>query len=160
MRLRRVLQVVVVSGTLVSPLAAFAASVTTSPLGLAAPALRLVVLIALAIVLVGAGLYSLRRRSAAALAGFALVAGLSVLAGLGYANPPGVVIDDGDCHRQSVHVYSDGGSTLTSLCPGPIKIDALDCDGVPPLCVALVDCTVGQILANGESCNLPACRKP
>lgn len=159
MRLRRSLQAAVVSAALVSPLPAFAVfmgSVTTAPVGQPAPALAMPLLIALAIALIGLGAYSLRTRSAGAVAGFALVTGLSLLAGLGYANG-GIVVQGADCNTQTTLSYpSLYGETLTSLCPNSIRIVAIDpgCENSDP---PVSHCTVGQILTNGQECVLPSC---
>jgi len=159
MRLRRVLQVAVASAALVSPLAAFAGTVTTAPVVHPAPALAMPLLVALGIGLIGLGAYRLRTRSAGAVTGFALVAGLSLLAGLSYAEG-GVVVQGSDCNTRTTQSYvSSHARTLTSLCPNPIQIVAIDPCKVemdvlgdpPPLCA------VGQILTNGEVCTLQAC---
>jgi len=159
MRLRRLLQVAVVSTALVSPLVAFAATVTTAPLGQQAPALTMPLLVALALALIGIGAYSLRTRSVGVVAGLALVAGLSVLAGLCYANG-GIFVQGPQCDVQTTQSYPNiEGETLTSLCPNQIQIVALECNdmhgsqaAVPPS-----SCTVGQTLSNGQVCTLPAC---
>ena len=159
MRLRRVLQIAVVSAALVSPLAAFAetsGSVTTSPLGPAAPALAMPMLIALAMALIGLGAYRLRSRSTGAAAGFALVAALGLLAGLAYADGT-IIVQGTECNMETTQPYlSSAVQTLVSLCPNPIRIVAIDpgC-GTPDPPVS--HCTVGQILSNGEDCVLPSC---
>ena len=163
MRLRRSLQVALAAAALVSPLTAFAqvvGSVTTDPAAQPAPALAMPMLVALAIALIGFGAYSLRARSARTVAGFALVAGLSLLAGLSYANGS-VVIEGADCNTRTIHTYpSSSAETLTSLCPNPIRIVAIDpCNSAPAVAFGdpLPSCTVGQTLTNGEACNLPGC---
>ena len=163
MRLRRLLQVAVVSAALVSPLAAFAqtmGSVTTAPVGHLAPALAIPMLVALGIALIGFGAYGLRTRSAGAVTGVALVAGLSLLVGLSYATA-GVVIQGADCNTRTMHSYDSVPATtpLTSLCPNPIQIVAIDACGteLELLSDPLPLCTVGQILTNGEVCSLPGC---
>jgi len=166
MRLRRSLQVAAAAAALLAPLAAFAqlpttGSVTTAPLGSPAPALALPMLVALAIALIALGAYRIRTRSAGAMAAVALVAGLSLLASLGYANGE-VVIQGADCNTRTMHPYDStlGTTQLTSLCPKPIQIVEIDaCDSTewevlgdpPPFC------TVGMILTNGEVCILPGC---
>ena len=117
MKLRRTLQVAVAVAALVSPLAAFAeptGSVTTAPVVQQAPALALPVLVALAIALIGVGTYCLRTRSAGAVAGFALVVGLSVLAALSYATI-GVLIQGADCDMQTIAVETDYRAVTPSL---------------------------------------------
>ena len=159
MRLRRVLQVAVVLAALVSPLAAFAltmGSVTTAPLGSAAPALAMPMLIALAMALIGFGAYRLRRRSAEAVARFALVAVLGLLAGLAYADGT-ITIQGTDCNMETTQPYlSSAVQTLVSLCPNPIRIVAIDpgCETPDP---PVSHCTVGQSLSNGQDCILPSC---
>jgi len=163
MRLRRSLQVAAFSAVLVSPLAAFAGTVTTAPLAQPAPALAMPLLVALAITLIGLGAYRIRIRPAGMVAVGALVAGLSVLAGLGHATLiADPVIGDGACNTQTVSLYDPAGATLTSNCPNPIKIVAIDpCDSGGPtdaLCDPLPSiCTVNQILTNGQECELPPC---
>jgi len=158
-RLRRLLQVAAVSAALVSPLGAFAAtqgSVTTSPLGAAAPALVMPMLIALAMALIGLGAYRLYSRSAGTAAMLALVAGLGLLAGLAYADGT-VMVQDTNCNMETTQPYlSSAVQTLVSLCPNPIRIVAIDpgC-GMPDPPVS--HCTVGQILSNGQNCILPSC---
>jgi hypothetical protein len=163
MKLRRSLQAAVVSAALVSPLAAIAqvtGSVTTDPATLPAPVLAMSTLIVLTIALIGLGAYSLRARSAGGMAGFALVAGLSLLAGLSYANGS-VVIEGADCNMRTIHTYpSNFSEALTSLCPNPIRIVAIDpCASGDSLVSGdpLPLCTVGEILNNGEACRLPGC---
>jgi len=159
MRLRRLVQVAVVSAALVSPLVAFAltsGSVTTSPLGPAAPALAMPMLIALATALIGLGAYRLRSRSAGAAARFALVAALGLLAGLAYADGT-VIVQGTDCNMKTTQPYlSSAVQTLVSLCPNPIRIVAIDpgCGTPDP---PASPCTVGQILSNGQNCVLPFC---
>jgi hypothetical protein len=159
MRLRRFLQVTVAAVALVSPLGALAASVTTDPVTQPAPALTMVMLIVLMIALTGVGMYGIRNRSGGALAGVALVAGLGLLAGLGYAGVMGIVIENGDCNHRSVHVYTVEDATLTSHCPNPIRIEAIDCNVAPTdlACIAGPVCAVDQILQNGDYCFLPLC---
>ena len=163
MRLRRLLQVDVVSAALVSPLAAFAqtmGSVTTAPVGHLAPALAIPMLVALGIGLIGLGAYSVRTRSAEAVTGFALVAGLSLLASLSYATG-GVVVQGADCNTRTMQSYDStlGTTSLTSLCPNQIQIVAIDACNVDTdvLGDPLPVCTVGKILNNGEACILPGC---
>lgn len=166
MKLGRSLPVAVASAALVSPLAVFAqpttmGSVTTAPIGHAAPALAIPMLVALAIALIGLGAYRICTRSAGAVTGFALVAGLTLLAGLGYAID-GVVIQGADCYAQTMHSYDStlGTTSLTSLCPNAIQIVAIDaCASIEPnvLSDPLPFCRVGTVLTNGQACILPGC---
>jgi len=136
-------------------------SVTTAPIGQPAPTLALPMLVALAIALIGLGVYRMRTRSAGVLVGFVLVAALSVLAGLTYAGVSGVVIKGDDCNVRTAHTYDNENPTLTSLCPNAIQIVEIDpCSGTPsdvPGAAALPSCTVGQTLLNGDTCRLPIC---
>jgi len=146
---------------MVSPLAAFAqpvsGSVTTDPVGQSAPALALPMLVVLAVGLIGLGAYTLRTRSAGAVAGFALVAGLSVLAGLGYATDGSVVIQGAECNTQTVSPYpSVCGDTLTSGCSNRIRIVAIE-PGCESPTIPSSPCTVGQVLTDGQQCYLPYC---
>ncbi len=162
---RRLLQFAVAAATLVSPLAAWAqiaGSVTTAPVGQPAPALAMPMLVVLAIALVGLGFHQLRTHGASRAAGFALVVGLSLLAGLSYAGFSGaVVIEGGDCTTQTTHSYDPNGATLTSLCPNLIQIIAIDapCDGGGQIAqgAAVTTCIVGETLANGQVCTLEGC---
>ena len=155
MRVRRTLQVAVAVAALVSPLAAFAeptGSVTTAPVVQQAPALALPVLVALAIALIGVGTYCIRTRSAGAVAGFALVVGLSVLAALSYATI-GVLIQGADCDMQTMHTFT-GGSPLASACANPIRIVAITCESTDVVAPNRELCFVDEILLNGQSCAL------
>ena len=161
MRFRRLVPVAVAAATLVSPLAAFAASVTTDPIGQAAPALTTPMLGVLAIVLIGLGIYRIRTHATGTLTGLALLIGLSLLAGVSYATI-GVVVKDAQCTMRTTQTYSDGGSTLTSLCPNPIEIVAIVCKTpIEPDVVGdiptLPTCTVGEILATNDACRLLGC---
>lgn len=159
MKSGRWLQAVVASGALISPLAAFADTVTTVPFIQAAPALTMPMLVAVAVVLLGVGAYCTRTRAGRAVAGLALVAGLSLLASRSYAPLPVVTVEGADCGRVTTQSYSNFSETLlTSLCTNRIKIVAIESDCIhgealvtPPLCA------VGQVLSNGDSCTLPSC---
>lgn len=139
-------------------------SVTTDPVGYPAPTLGMALLVALAIALIAVGVYSIRARSAGVVAGFALIAGLSLLAALTYAINGGIVIQGADCNVQTTHAYPNSpGETLTSLCPNQIQIVAITspCVGGMAPAVPLVPpappCFVGEILSNGQICQLPIC---
>src|SRR5512140_2447482 len=91
MTLRRSLPVTAALATLVAPLAAFAqfaGSVTTDPVGQPAPTLGMPLIFLLAVALAGVAGYSLRRGVATPVVALVLVAGVTVLAGLGYAGAP------------------------------------------------------------------------
>lgn len=166
MRIHRSLLVAGALAALVSPMAAFAQTVTTDPLAQAAPALSFPLLVVAAMALIGLGVYSTRTRAGRGIVGFTLVAGLSLITGVIYANS-GVIIDGAECKKETVSPYDSSALdvTLTSLCPNRIKIVAIDPDCgmlITPqsYCVGVQlqpPCTVGQILANGDTCTLPSC---
>jgi Pretoxin HINT domain len=168
MMLRRLLNAVVTLATLVAPLAAVAqlvptGSVTTAPLGAAAPAMGMPLLALLAVVLAGGGAYLLRRAARGAIAKVGFVAALTALAGLGYAFIPSgitITIDGAECGMQTVHPFNPlNENTLVSHCPNRIQIISIqgsctfDPSGPGP-------CSVGQVLADGDSCMLPTCTQP
>jgi len=163
MTLRGSLQVAVVSATLGTPLAAFAATVTTAPIPRPVPALALPLLVGLALALIGLGAYRIGTRSAGKVAGVAMVAALGVLAGLSYATLIGdAVIRFDACNVQTVTPYNPEGAKLISECPNPIKIVAIDpCGGMASMDVSCspmaLPCMVNQILTNGQFCQLPSC---
>lgn len=159
MRLHRLLQAAVVSAALAWSQAAVAeviGSVTTSPFGLAAPALGTPMLIAAAIALLGLGAYLLRTRAARTTAGLALAVGLGLLATLAYADGT-VTVKGSDCNKETTQPYlSSAVQSLINNCPNPIRIVAIEpgCgDPDPPP----VHCTVGLVLNADEECILPSC---
>jgi len=134
--------------------AEFFGTVTTAPVSVAgAPAMGMPMLAVLAVVLAVGGGYMLRRTRGGAIAKVALIAALTALAGLTYATD-GVVIEGADCGMQTVHQFVPL-HTLLSNCTNPIRIIdiQLDCQALDPP----GDCTVGQVLTNGDSCTLPHC---
>ena len=164
MKPRRVLQVVVAVGTLVGPLAVVAhadlfGTVTTAPVGMPAPAMGMPLLVLLAVLLAGAGAYLLRRTGGGVIAKVAVVAALAALAGLAYANGGmGTIytVAGPDCGIAKTFTFDPlGPNELLSNCPNPIRIIAiqLDCNAPDPP----GECTVGQVLSNGQFCTLPEC---
>jgi hypothetical protein len=159
MRSRRLFQVIVGLATLMGPLAAvahaeFSGTVTTAPY-LGAPAMGMPLLALLAVLLAGFGAYLLRRRRCGVVAKVALAAALTALAGLAYATD-GVTIEGADCGMRTVHPFIPVGvHILTSNCPNAIQILSItvNCDDPNPS----TPCTVGQVLTQGQRCNLPAC---
>lgn len=160
MRLHRSLQAAVAAATLAAPLAAFAqvvGSVTTAPLGHPAPTLAMPMLVVLATALIGLGVYSMRTRHAGVVAGFVLVAGVTLLAGLGYADS-GVLVEGGNCDKLTPQTYFSNNENLTSLCPAPIQIVALGCMEAPKdVLNPPIPCSVGLILTTNQICRLPNC---
>ncbi len=155
---------------LVAPLAALAqgptGTVTTDP-ARQAPALAMPLLVVFVIAIAGFAMYRLRRPAAGPIVGLMLVVAVAVLAGLGYARPPGVTISGGECARETFSMFEAfGPAELMSQCPNPIQIVAIDlsCGGPfapgsapsPPV----PECAVGQILSNGDICDLPVCGSP
>ena len=119
-------------------------------------------LLVLAIALISFGAYRMRTRSAGAVTGIALLAGLSLLAGFCYASGSVLDIEGASCNNEVKHRYDAGGATLASLCPNPITIVAIDpCNGSGPTdvtCDPLPSlCKVNQTLTNGQECELPPC---
>jgi apolipoprotein N-acyltransferase len=165
MRSRRVLQVVSAVATLAAPLAAVAqplapGSVTTAPVGAAAPVMGMTLLALLTLGLAGVGAYLLRRTSGDVIAKVVFVVALTTLAGIGYAVVPmGVTytVAGAQCKMQTVQVFdASAENTLESHCPNLIRIVDIHvepCRVVDPL----GPCSIGQVLANNESCTLPLC---
>lgn len=141
-------------------------SVTTDPVHLA-PTLGLPLIFLLAVALAAVAVYRLRPAAAGPIAGFVLVAGLTVLAGLGYAVIPTITISGADCTKQTISVFDPNGpaTTLRSNCPNPIKIVDItsSCDTRDIVfnsqtgTTTLASCEIGQTLANGDACSLPNC---
>jgi hypothetical protein len=130
-------------------------TVTTAPYRVAAPAIGMPLLAVLAVMLVGIGTYVLRRTRGRAVAMVALGAALTALAGLTYAID-GVIIEGADCGMVTVHQFSlIGVHTLTSACPNAIQILSIEFDCADP--PGPSPCTEGQVLTQGQSCDLPEC---
>jgi hypothetical protein len=175
MRHWRAIDVAAGVGLLVAPLAALAqpetGAVTTSPLPQQAPALGMPLLAILAVALTAITVYRLRRAAAGRIVGLGLVAAMTVLAGIGYAVMQTITITGADCAKQTVSPFFplEGETLLTSECPNLIRIvDIQDsCDGsvVSPNAETgmgsaandVAECSIGQILANGNTCALPGC---
>ncbi len=98
----------------------------------------------------------------------ALVAAIVACAGFVYAIPSNIVVQGADCNKVTTQNYDgDNGGSLTSHCPGPIQITALDacgnaqvaCDQTAPdvAFVPVPACYVGLILNNNGACELPNC---
>ena len=163
---RRLLQVVVAMVTLVGPLAAVAhaavsGSVTTAPVGVAAPAIGMPLLALLTVLLAGGGAYLLRRKAGGAIAKVVFVAALTALAGLAYAFPPGpnlIPVAGAQCGMQTVQTFNPLiENTLVSNCPNAIQILSIqaNCEDPP----GPGPCSEGQVLNNGQSCTLPVCEQ-
>ncbi len=150
--------------TLVAPLAALAqgptGTVTTDPAH-QAPALGMPLLVVLVIAIAGFAMYRLRRPAVRPIVGLILFAGVAMLAGLGYAGFVGVTISGGECTQRTVSPFEAVISAeLMSQCPNPIQIVAIDlsCPGpFAPTPPNVPDCSIGQVLFNGDKCSLPAC---
>jgi hypothetical protein len=167
--LRRLLPVSATLAMLVAPLAAMAqvtGSVTTDPVRLA-PTLGLPLIFLLAVVLAGIAVSRLRRTAAGPIARVVLIAGVTVLAGLGYAGVTPITISGADCTKQTVHAFDPSGSpmTLMSECQNPITIVDITTScrkgpifpNAPTGTTTLSACEIGQTLANGDDCRLPTC---
>ncbi|MBP1684031.1 MAG: hypothetical protein H6Q33_174 [Deltaproteobacteria bacterium] len=158
---RRLLQIVGGLATLVGPLATvayaeFIGTVTTAPY-VPAPAMSIPMMVLLGVMLAGGGAHLLRRTRAGAVGKVALVAALTALAGLAYANGNTITIKDADCGKQTVSPFDPGAPQyLQSNCPNPIRIISIEftCEDPP----SLNPCTEGQVLNNGDICALPECR--
>ncbi len=162
MKLHRVFPAVALA-TLMTPLASVAqpvtGSVTTSPLG-AVPVMGVRVLALLVLMLAGLGAYFLRRAGRGTVAKVACVLVLTALAGLAYAAIPAgltFTVEGPQCTMQTVQVFDPNElNTLVSHCPNPIAIVSIQ---VPP-CMTVDPpgpCSVGQVLADNDSCTLPLC---
>jgi hypothetical protein len=170
MMLRRSLPVTAALATLVAPFAALAqatGSVTTDPVRLA-PALGLPLIVLLAVLLAGVAVFRLRRATAGPIARIALIATVTVLAGVGYATLTTITISGVDCTKQTVHLYDPTGSPVTLMndCVTPITIDDITTSCIagpispssPTEPTRLPPCEVGQTLPSGADCSLPNCR--
>jgi hypothetical protein len=173
---RRSIQIAAGLGTLVAPLATWAQAttsgfVTTGPLRAPAPALGMPLIVMLAVALAGVAMYRLRRTVGGLVVGFVLVA-VTVLAGLGYAIMPPlpITISGADCMKATVNVFdpSTEPTTLMSACPNPIQIVDIQISCGRDVFLnsetntsGAIDmfplCKKGQILANGDACDLPTC---
>lgn len=173
---RRLIQIAAGLGTLVAPLAVWAqvttsGSVTTGPLRAPAPAFGMPLIVMLAVALGGVALYRLRRTVGAPLVG--LIVAATVLAGLGYAMlpPQPITISGADCTKVTVNGFDPSAepTTLMSACPNPIEILDIQFSCAPPDVFPNSDtnasgavdmlplCKKGQVLANGDACELPTC---
>jgi apolipoprotein N-acyltransferase len=162
---RRLLQIIVALETLIGPLAAVAqplspGSVTTAPVSAPAPAMGMTLLALLVVVLGGGGAYFLRRTSGDVMAKLVFVVALTTVAGIGYAfiGIGGTYTVEGpQCGMQTVQVFDASvQNTLESHCPNLIRIVDIQvkpCTLVDPA----APCSIGQVLANNESCTLPLC---
>lgn len=170
MRIRRLPQVVVVMTTLIAPLTSLAqlsnnGSVTTAPLA-NAPVMGTPTLLLLAIVLVGAAAYLLRRAAGRGIAVISFLAVLTGLAGLGYAMIDMITIQGAQCSTATTQMFDPfEPTTLVSRCPNSIQVTSIqlscalgDRTEILNFCSPLPGvCTVGQVLDNGDSCTLPGC---
>ncbi|HVO25988.1 MAG TPA: hypothetical protein VMW56_20405 [Candidatus Margulisiibacteriota bacterium] len=162
MKLRGSLYLSTVVATLVTPFAASAGTVTTVPLGAAAPALGLPMLGLLAVALSVGAVHVLRRKAASATAKLAVVAVVISLAGAAYAPIPTVVVSNEQCTVRTTQMWdSSNPAVLENRCSNDLVIEAImACE--PGLgSAAVVDelpvCVVGQILAADGACDLPVC---
>ena len=153
---RRSTPVVAAMATLVAPVTAFAqglnGTVTTGP-AQHAPTLTLPLIALLAIAL---GVVALRRlRVRGPIVGLILVA---ALLGVGSAFvSTTITITGAQCTMQTTNMFdSSVPTTLMSKCADGIHIISIEvpCSGGP---VAGPPCTVGETLADGQSCTLPLC---
>ena len=164
---RRLLQIIVALETLIGPLAAVAqpvapGSVTTAPLSAAAPApaMGMTLLALLVVVLGGTGAYLLRRTSRDVMAKLVCVVALTTLAGIGYAFVAigdTYTVEGAQCGVQTVQVFdANAENTLESHCPNLIRIVDIQV-GTCTVFDPPGPCSIGQVLANNESCTLPVC---
>ena len=170
---RRSIHVAAAFGVLGVPLPAWAdptGSVTTGPIQ-QAPALGIPVLVLLAVALTAITVYRLRRTGGRRMVGLGLVATVTLLAGIGHAIIPIITITGMDCAKQTVSVFDPlaGETLLTSDCPNPIRIVDIQvsCNekvvapgaqtGIGGAANDVVECSIGQVLANGNTCSLPGC---
>jgi apolipoprotein N-acyltransferase len=163
---RRLLQIIVALETLIAPLATVAqplypGSVTTAPVSSPAPVMGMTLLALLAVVLGGAGAYLLRRTSGDVIAKVVFVVALTTVAGIGYAFFPmggTYTVEGTQCGMQTVQVFdASAENTLESHCPNLIRIVDIQVGPCPTLSDPPGPCSIGQVLANNESCTLPVC---
>lgn len=162
------------AAALLLPLTALAqgGSVTTSPLASqAAPALGGPALIAMAAILAFVAGRFLRLAPKGVAALVVATATASLVGVVQAGGNPEVVVEDEECLETTVHPYNSGTYmiTLRSACANPIEIDAIAPNCAP--CEALPNtacedgvfndpvnpCAPGQVLTQGQSCELPTC---
>src|SRR5579862_3523004 len=134
--------------------------VTTAPLGggpQGAPAIGMYGLTGLFIALIGFGVYSVRSRSSRSLITFGLLAGLTLYAGISLAVPTIVLAPPSACDERITTPYDNGGGILMSDCPNPIEITDIQCSDSTAPTPGSGTCSVGQILHDSDSCDLPTC---
>jgi len=165
---RRSVVVAAALATLAVPFAAFAqpvtGTVTTGPAS-AAPVLAMPLIFLLAVTLAGVAAYRMRRRIPGRVVGLVLAAAVVAMAGLGYAKPATIMIMGSECAMQTTKMFFASGAPaiLMSDCQNAIHIldiqltcppDARNESALPFMALP---CSVGQTLAQGESCPLPIC---
>jgi apolipoprotein N-acyltransferase len=156
----------------VAPLAAlaqFPGTVITSPLGAAAPAVGMPMLVLLALALSVGAVYVLRRKAASTTARLALVAAAIIVASIAYATipMPSVVVSGEQCAMRTTQTWNAATPTeLDNQCSNALLIEAIatQCpeeDGTMGTAGGKVDalpsCVPGQTLAAGAACDLPVC---
>ncbi len=148
---------------LMSPVAAFAqavGSVTTAPVQ-SAPAMGIWFLVVLAVAMVGAAMYRLRRTVATAAVGFVLMSAL--LAGVGYA-VSFITIAGAQCMQNTTNAFDpQEPNVLQSECPNQIEIINIEAScgpknnpSVNPP-TSIKPCKDGQVMFKGDICRLPEC---
>jgi hypothetical protein len=162
---RRSIHAAAAFGALLVPFVASAqpptASVTTAPVGQAAPALTMPLIVMIAVALTGFAMYRLRRSVGRAITGLVLVASVTAVAGLGYAIMPLITIEGANCTQETVSIFDplNEPTELMSNCTNRIQIVDIRvlCDGKDSAPESLPDCRIGQTLGFHEACNLPFC---
>lgn len=169
---RRSIHAAAAFAALVAPLTALAqaptGSVTTAPIH-NVPALGMSLFVMLALALAGLGIYRLRRTVSRRTVAIALVAAVTVLAGLGYAGATSIItITGADCMKQTVSLFNPlMDTTVISNCTNRIQVLDIQVSCGAGDVTAETDinsaangvhvCSVGEVLADGDSCRLPIC---
>jgi len=163
MKLRESLFVATVVTTLLTPLAALAGTITTSPLGAAAPAIGMPMLVLLALVLSVGAVYVLRRKAASATARLAGMAAVIIVAGIAYATT-NVVVSGAQCTMRTTQMWNAiYPKMLENQCSNALLLEVIDpdCNFLTGSAGAPLDsfpsCVMGQTLAAGAICHLPIC---
>ena len=140
------------------------AGVTTSPLAQPAPAMSVMMMLALSAVLAVVAIRLLRQAPKGSL-GMLLLAVATTTAGVAFSTPTDVVVEGAECQTTFTHEYNPdfGPRDLVSNCAAPIRITSLGitCSGfgetIEGSSEDLGNCEEGLILANGDECSLPDC---
>lgn len=166
MKRTTVMAFLAIGAALSLPWPAAAATVIVVPATAAAPAIGMGLLAALACLMALVTMISLRR---ARTLGNATIAAIGLVLSVATAQwawaTSSVLVQGGNCNHEAEITYNGfSPSQLTSLCPNPIRIAALEPCSTPaetldgtPRTRPKPDCQVGTVLQTEEACALPLC---